>query len=116
MNIKDVTCKFENDAKRLSALAHPVRLKIVQHLVHEDACCVKNLVERVDLAQSTVSQHLKTLLNAGLVTYQTRQQSSWYEINREEFAKLSDSLNVLFDECCKCDVVHSSDNNVTKNG
>lgn len=115
MNDKNDSCKFENDAKRLSALAHPVRLKIVQHLVHENACCVKILVERVDLAQSTVSQHLKTLLNAGLVTYQTRQQSSWYEINREEFAKLSDSLNIMFDECCNCDAVHSSDSDVIKN-
>lgn len=114
MNVENDSCKFENDAKRLSALAHPVRLKIVRHLVHENACCVKSLVERVDLAQSTVSQHLKTLLNAGLVSYQTRQQSSWYEINREEFAKLSDSLNVMFDECCRCDTVHSSDKNVTK--
>ncbi|WP_162652470.1 metalloregulator ArsR/SmtB family transcription factor [Lentilitoribacter sp. Alg239-R112] len=114
MNTKNTSCKFENDAKRLSALAHPVRLKIVRHLVHENACCVKNLVERVDLAQSTVSQHLKTLLNAGLVTYQTRQQSSWYEINREEFAKLSDSLNVMFDECCNCEIMPSSDKNVTK--
>lgn len=114
MNVEHSSCKFEDDAKRLSALAHPARLKIVRHLVHENACCVKSLVERVDLAQSTVSQHLKTLLNAGLVTYQTRQQCSWYEINREEFAKLSDSLNVMFDECCNCDAVSDQTKTVTK--
>lgn len=114
MNSKNDSCKFENDAKRLSALAHPVRLRIVKHLVHDNACCVKILVERVGLAQSTVSQHLKTLLNVDLVTYQTRGQSSWYEINREEFAKLSDSLNVMFDECCNCDEARLSTENITR--
>lgn len=93
-------CDLEKQASQLAALAHPARLKIVQQLAKENACCVKYLVCCVDLAQSTVSQHLKTLLNAGLVTYQTRQQSSWYEINRQEFSKLSVDLSDMFNACC----------------
>lgn len=93
-------CDIEKLASQLAALAHPARLKIVQQLAKENACCVKHLVCCVDLAQSTVSQHLKTLLNAELVTYQARQQSSWYEINRHEFSKLSLDVSDIFNACC----------------
>lgn len=95
-----IECETEKQAMQLAALAHPARLKIVQQLAGGNACCVKHLVPCVDLAQSTVSQHLKTLLNANLVTLQTRQQASWYELNKEEFSKLSVSLNSMFDRCC----------------
>ena len=61
----------ENQDARLAAdlfaLAHPVRLAIVRHLAEADACCNKDVVNRVGLAQSTVSQHLKILVDAGLV-------------------------------------------------
>lgn len=94
----------EKQAVKLAALAHPARLKIVQQLANENACCVKHLVGMTDLAQSTVSQHLKTLLKADLVFYRTEKQASWYEINREEFSQLSKDLDLMFKDCCKgCD-------------
>lgn len=95
---------IEKQALKLAALAHPVRLKIVQQLANENACCVKHLVGTTDLAQSTVSQHLKTLLKADLVFYRTEKQASWYEINRDEFSQLSKELDHMFKACCKdCD-------------
>ncbi|MGL4490479.1 MAG: ArsR/SmtB family transcription factor [Rhizobiaceae bacterium] len=51
----------EQLAAQLLALAHPVRLAIIRHLAASDACCNKDVVARVGLAQSTVSQHLKVL-------------------------------------------------------
>ncbi len=48
------------------ALGHPVRVQIVRILARTEGC-VNELVEQLPLAQSTVSQHLKVLKEAGLV-------------------------------------------------
>lgn len=49
------------------ALGHPARVKILRLLVRKDACICAELVEELPLAQSTVSQHLKVLKDAGLI-------------------------------------------------
>jgi len=58
------TCDADNSiAAGLAALSHPARLRIVRHLSGAKACCCRDVVERLDLAQSTVSQHLKVLVD-----------------------------------------------------
>lgn len=86
-------------AGRLAALAHPARLEILRHLA-ETECCCKDVVGRLDLAQSTVSQHLKVLVEAGLVTLTPDGQRSLYRIDREALAGLSDSFGQLLSTCC----------------
>lgn len=49
------------------ALGHPVRVKILRILLRRDACICGDIVEELPLAQSTVSQHLKVLKDAGLI-------------------------------------------------
>ncbi|MEM1181509.1 MAG: metalloregulator ArsR/SmtB family transcription factor [Acidobacteriota bacterium] len=49
------------------ALAHPARVQILRLLAARSACLCGEVVEVLDLAQSTVSQHLKILKEAGLV-------------------------------------------------
>lgn len=49
------------------ALAHPARVKIVRILVRKNACICGDIVDELPLAQSTVSQHLKVLKEAGLI-------------------------------------------------
>ena len=49
------------------ALAHPVRLKIMEHLKSVNCCICGEIVEILPLSQSTVSQHLKHLKAAGLI-------------------------------------------------
>ena len=49
------------------ALAHPMRVQIVRILARTSGCVCGDLVEQLPLAQSTVSQHLKVLKDAGLV-------------------------------------------------
>ena len=56
----------EEIATLAKALAHPVRVQIVRILARTEGC-VNQLVEQLPLAQSTVSQHLKVLKDAGLV-------------------------------------------------
>lgn len=87
-------------AAALAALAHPARLAILEHLACRDACCCKDVVGRLDLAQSTVSQHLKVLVDSGLVRFVAERPRSRYSVDREAVAALSQSLSVLLSSCC----------------
>lgn len=49
------------------ALAHPARVRIVKALLARDTCMAGELADELPLAASTVSQHLKTLRDAGLI-------------------------------------------------
>lgn len=49
------------------ALGHPARVKILRILIARNACICGDIVEELPLAQSTVSQHLKVLKDAGLI-------------------------------------------------
>jgi DNA-binding transcriptional ArsR family regulator len=49
------------------ALAHPARVAILQFLAMQKACICGDIVEQLPLSQSTVSQHLKELKQAGLI-------------------------------------------------
>lgn len=49
------------------ALGHPARVRILKILVERNACICGDIVEEIPLAQSTVSQHLKQLQEAGLI-------------------------------------------------
>jgi len=49
------------------ALGHPARVQIVRLLVRREACICGDIVDELPLAQSTVSQHLKVLKDAGLI-------------------------------------------------
>lgn len=50
------------------ALGHPARVQILRVLLASDSCLCGDIVEQLPLAQSTVSQHLKVLKDAGLIT------------------------------------------------
>ncbi len=54
-------------ARLAKAVGHPARVRILRLLARYDGCLCSQLVEGLDLAQSTVSQHLKVLKDAGLV-------------------------------------------------
>lgn len=87
-------------AGQLGALAHPARIHILQHLSGCGSCCCKDVVDRLDLAQSTVSQHLKVLVSAGLVRMNSEGQRSRYEVDRDALARLSGAVGGLLEACC----------------
>jgi ArsR family transcriptional regulator, arsenate/arsenite/antimonite-responsive transcriptional repressor len=87
-------------ARMLAALSHPARIKILRHLSCHSACNCKQIVGEVGLAQSTVSQHLKILVEAGLVGYQPHSQQSRFFIAPTAFEILSSSVARLAGECC----------------
>ena len=50
-----------------NALGHPARIAILRLLLRRDTCICGEIVDELPLAQSTVSQHLKQLKEAGLI-------------------------------------------------
>ena len=57
----------EELAALAKAIAHPARVQILRMLVRSSACVCGDIVDTLPLAQSTVSQHLKVLKEAGLI-------------------------------------------------
>lgn len=84
----------------LAALAHPARIAILRHLSCNGACCCKDVVAQLDLAQSTVSQHLKILVEAGLVKFASERQRSRYSANHDALRSLAGALGGLVESCC----------------
>jgi ArsR family transcriptional regulator len=54
-------------AELAKAVGHPVRVQILRILLSREACVCGEIVDELPLAQSTVSQHLKVLKEAGLI-------------------------------------------------
>ena len=78
-------------AKFAKALAHPTRIAILKHLDAQSYCFTGDLVEVFPLAQSTISQHLKELKNAGLIQGELKSPKIKYCINQDNW-KLAKSL------------------------
>jgi len=99
MNSIETASTLENLAlaPALAALSHPVRIRILHHLCRNETCCCKDVVEQFDLAQSTVSQHLKVLVDAGLVRFRSERPRSCYCVDRDALDVLLRSVNALFD-------------------
>lgn len=65
--IAGLTDEEERAADVFRALGNPARIRIVTELAKRDVCVTGDLVGLLPLAQSTVSQHLKVLKDAGIV-------------------------------------------------
>ena len=78
------------------ALAHPARIAILKLLAQRNECICGELVEVLPLAQSTVSQHLKELKNAGLIDGTIDGPRSCYCINWKAFEKFNKEFSELF--------------------
>lgn len=83
-----------------AALSHPARIRILQHLARRPFCCCHEVVEEFDLAQSTVSQHLKILVEAGLVRFTPDRPRSRYALDPSALAALAASMQGLARSCC----------------
>ena len=75
----------EQLARFSKALGHPTRIAILKHLQNQSCCFTGDLVEVFPLAQSTISQHLKELKNAGLIQGELNPPKIKYCINKENW-------------------------------
>ena len=85
-------------AKYAKALSHPARVAILNVLLKKQACVCGDIVDELPIAQSTVSQHLKELKEAGLIKGDIEGTSVCYCIDLNEWNKANDILNNLFQE------------------
>lgn len=80
-DISVVTEADEQLAALARALSHPARVAIVRHLASTGTCVCGEIVSLLPLAQATVSQHLKTLKEAGLVQGEVDGPRTCYCVN-----------------------------------
>ena len=64
------------------ALGHPARIAILQYLISVDACVCGDIVDKIGLAQSTISQHLKELKKVELIQGNIEGTSVCYCLNK----------------------------------
>ncbi len=70
------------------ALGNPARVAILRHLLQVDRCVCGEIVNILPLAQSTVSQHLKQLKDAGLIRGEIEGPRICYCADKERLAEL----------------------------
>lgn len=101
----DLPADLDQMVHALKALAHPIRLRIVQLLADKqafgiedqtccgsDEVCVCRITEMFDVSMPTISHHLKLLREAGLVD--SRRDGVWiyYSVRREELRRVASLL------------------------
>lgn len=74
-------------AHLFQALAEPARLAILQHLASGEHR-VRDLVEHMELAQSTVSKHISFLMECGLLTARPKGRATWYALAEPALLKI----------------------------
>ncbi|MBL7948360.1 MAG: winged helix-turn-helix transcriptional regulator, partial [Bacteroidia bacterium] len=85
--IDEFTLLENRIAKYAKALGHPARVAILRLLLKRQACVCGDIVDELPLSQSTVSQHLKELKNAGLIKGEIEGVRTCYCIDEAEWDK-----------------------------
>jgi ArsR family transcriptional regulator len=99
MNIKFPSDK-ERLAQMLKALGNPIRFQIVETLAERQTCITNEIVATTPLAQSTVSQHLKVLREAGLVSGEVEGPATCYCLNADGIRWLKEQIEGWLPGCC----------------
>jgi len=107
------TTKIDNfDASQLriaqlaKALGHPARIAILQFLISKRSCICGDIVNELPLSQSTVSQHLKELKDAGIIKGEISGARTCYCIDEKVWKEMESGLALVFNSysslttCC----------------
>lgn len=102
---EEFTVKQNRIARYMKALGHPARIAILEVLIKKQSCMCGDIVEGLPLSQSTVSQHLKELKEAGLIKGDTEGAKVCYCIDEKEWKIAKTYLAGFFDahvksNCC----------------
>lgn len=92
--------KLERHAEQLSALGHPVRLAVLRIIVQsgEGGAAAGEIQTRLDMPASTLSHHLKRLVDAGLLSSRNEGTFHYYAA---EYSALRVLTDYLWEDCCK---------------
>lgn len=98
------TSRVDTDSLRLAnmlkALGNPIRFEIMQLLAERQACITSEIVQSTPLAQSTVSQHLKVLREAGLIRGEVEGPATNYCLDPEGVRWLKEQIEGWMPHCC----------------
>ncbi len=102
---EEFTVKDNKIAAYAKALGHPARIAILRFLIKSESCICGDIVDELPLSQSTVSQHLKELKEAGLIKGNIEGAAVCYCIDEKGWEEAKVYLKVLFDsfkgnKCC----------------
>lgn len=79
----------------MRALGHPVRLEILRILSRRaENCCCNDVTDCLPLAQSTVSQHLKVLLEAGVIERRAQGTRNNYRVRLDRLAEVGGAFSL----------------------
>lgn len=88
---------FTEEQNKIAAIAkvlgHPARIAILEYLIKLKSCVCGDLVKEIDLAQPTISQHLKELKKGGLIKGTIEGTSVCYCIDQENWAEIKNTLS-----------------------
>jgi DNA-binding transcriptional ArsR family regulator len=92
--------KLERHAEQLGALGHPVRLSVLRFVVQSgtEGASAGDIAAHVDLPASTLSHHLKRLVEAGLLTTRSEGTFHYYA---PDFGALRALTDYVWEDCCK---------------
>ena len=83
----------DEDVARIGkALAHPARIQIVEQFERSTPRMVQEIVDASELAQSTVSEHLRVLREAGVVTTRKDGPRIWYEVDQAILRRYAEAI------------------------
>jgi len=83
-------------AKFAKALGHPTRIKIIKYIESNSSRQISDLTKKLPLAQSTISQHIKELKNAGLIVATKKSSKIFYSLNILNWQSAKALFNNLF--------------------
>nr|WP_298687660.1 metalloregulator ArsR/SmtB family transcription factor [uncultured Dongia sp.] len=91
--------KLETAAQQLSSLGNPIRLKLFRALVRagDDGVPCGTLQDKLGIAASTLSHHIKHLMDAGLIRQERQGTTLFCHANYPSMQAL---VGYLVDECC----------------
>ncbi len=91
----------ERLVQMLKALGNPIRFEIMRMLAERQMCITQDIVDVMPLAQSTVSQHLKVLREAGLIRGEIEGPATCYCVNPEGVRWLKEQIESWLPACCE---------------
>lgn len=99
--------EYEIESKIFKALSEPIRLKILKMISCKEMCAC-NLLEFLSISQSTLSHHMKVLMECGIVT--VRKEATWmhYSLNKKTVTELNNFIINLTESTEDC-IFYTSD-------
>ena len=95
-----LTSEKKRLARMLKALGNPIRFQIMEYLASNQTCITNDIVGALPLAQSTVSQHLKVLREAGLIRGEVEGPATCYCLDADGLQWLKGQIGNWLPECC----------------